>query len=60
MNIMFEHSSPYIGKAWKSMESIGTSFSLQIGYIHRILIAHCQSVIKTSLKALNLITTSWK
>ena len=36
---------------------MGTSLCLQIGYIQIILIAYCQSVIKTTLNALNLITT---
>ena len=48
----FSDDFPQHGKAWKSM---GTSVCLQIGYIQRILIAYCQSVIKTTLKALNLI-----
>ena len=34
------------GKAWKSMESMGTSLCLQIGYIQKILITYCHSAIK--------------
>ena len=46
------------GKAWKAWET--PFLCLQIGYIQRILIANCQYVIKTTLRALNLITASWK
>ena len=56
--IAFYDDFPQHGKALKSMESMGTSVCLQIGYIQRILIVYCQSVIKTTSKALNLITTS--
>ena len=41
----FSDDFPQHGKAWKSMESMGTSLCLQIGYIQRILIAYCQPVI---------------
>ena len=58
--IAFSDDFPQHGKAWKSMENRGPSLCLQIGYIQRILIAYCQSFIRTTLKALNLITTSWK
>ena len=44
--ITFADYFPQLGKAWKSMESMGTSLCLQIGYIQRILITYCHSAIK--------------
>ena len=52
--IAFSDSFPQHGKAWKSMESMGTSLFLQIGYTQRILIAY----FKTTLKALNFMAHS--
>ena len=59
-HITFSDDFPQHGKAWKSMESTGTSLCLQIGYIQRIFNCLLSVCYKTTLKALNLITAIWK